>query len=72
MSNNDSLYITNRLNGAVLLDEDYLQSEGQIDFTRYQCEPGVEPPRMMPKHLPDLSIAEEQEDLGLGSTNSKL
>lgn len=56
---------TEKLNGAVLLDEDYLRSNGQTDFSRYQCEPGVEPPRMMPRLLPDLSVAEEDEQLNI-------
>lgn len=63
---------TDKLNGAVLLDEDYLRSEGQTDFAQYQCEPGVEPPRMMPRVLPDLSVAEEHEQLNITNNNSKL
>lgn len=64
---------TDKLNGAVLLDEDYLRSEGQTDFTKYQCEPGVEPPRMMPRVLPDLSVEEENVNLGLiNNKDSKL
>lgn len=61
-----------RLNGAVLLDEDYLRSEGQTDFTQYQCEPGVEPPRMMPRVLPDLTVYEENENLRIINKDSKL
>lgn len=63
---------TEKLNGAVLLDEDYLRSEGQTNFTRYQCEPGVEPPRMMPKHFPDLTVEEENESLSTTHKDSKL
>lgn len=69
---NRFIYIL-RLNGAVLLDEDYLRSEGLTDFTKYRCDPAVEPSRMMPKVLPDLSVQEEKESLNLNTnTRSKL
>ncbi|KAL4235130.1 hypothetical protein ACF0H5_006768 [Mactra antiquata] len=64
---------TNKLNGQALLDEDYLRLEGVTDFTQYQCDPGIEPPRMMPRHLPDLTVEEENESLNLtGNSKSKL
>ena len=49
-----------RLNGACLIDEDYLRSEGVTDFRRYRCDPDNEPPRMMPRQFPDLTVAEEE------------
>ncbi|KAH3772622.1 hypothetical protein DPMN_173964 [Dreissena polymorpha] len=61
-----------RLNGKVLLDEDYLRSEGVTDFTRYRCDPDVEPPRMMPRALPDLTVQEEHEQLNILNKDSKL
>ena len=54
-----SLYY--RLNGASLIDEDYLRSAGVTDFTKYRCDPGSEPPRMMPRQFPDLTVAEEDK-----------
>ncbi|XP_052233845.1 hydroxysteroid dehydrogenase-like protein 2 isoform X2 [Dreissena polymorpha] len=63
---------TDKLNGKVLLDEDYLRSEGVTDFTRYRCDPDVEPPRMMPRALPDLTVQEEHEQLNILNKDSKL
>ncbi|KAK3581193.1 hypothetical protein CHS0354_024727 [Potamilus streckersoni] len=54
---------TDKLNGKCLLDEDYLRSEGMTDFTKYRCDPDHEPPRMMPRVLPDLTVSEEDESL---------
>lgn len=56
----------------MLLDEDYLRAEGVTDFTRYRCNADVEPPRMMPEILPDLSVKEEDQTniLGLGNDTS--
>ncbi|XP_005104217.1 hydroxysteroid dehydrogenase-like protein 2 [Aplysia californica] len=50
-----------KLNGKALLDEDYLRSEGVSDFTKYRADPDKEPPRMMPKELPSLLVAEEND-----------
>ncbi|XP_078607561.1 hydroxysteroid dehydrogenase-like protein 2 isoform X2 [Branchiostoma floridae x Branchiostoma japonicum] len=52
---------TERLNGQALIDEDYLRSLGMTDFSRYQCEPGTEPPRIMPRHFPSLRVQEEDQ-----------
>ncbi|XP_077983404.1 hydroxysteroid dehydrogenase-like protein 2 [Glandiceps talaboti] len=52
---------TDRLNGQALLDEDYLRSVGVTDFSKYRCDPDVEPPRMMPRQIPSLRVAEEDE-----------
>ena len=32
--------------GNMLIDEDYLKSKGQTDFTQYRCVPDIEPPRL--------------------------
>jgi citronellol/citronellal dehydrogenase len=32
--------------GHALIDEEFLRGEGVVDFTRYQCVPGHEPPRV--------------------------
>lgn len=32
--------------GHALIDEDYLRSRGVTDFTKYRCDPAVEPPRI--------------------------
>jgi citronellol/citronellal dehydrogenase len=34
------------LTGQALLDEDFLRSEGVIDFSGYACVPGTNPSRM--------------------------
>jgi citronellol/citronellal dehydrogenase len=40
------------LTGRALLDEDFLRERGWTDFTRYRCDPDVEPPRILPQDLP--------------------
>jgi citronellol/citronellal dehydrogenase len=32
--------------GHALIDEDFLKGEGVTDFTKYRCDPNVEPPRV--------------------------
>jgi citronellol/citronellal dehydrogenase len=32
--------------GQALIDEDFLRAEGVTDFSRYRCDPDVEPPRL--------------------------
>lgn len=54
---------TGKYNGRALLDEDLLREAGVTDFTKYRCDPNVEPPRMMPRVLPSLRVAEEEESL---------
>lgn len=61
-----------RLNGQALIDEDYLQSVGVTDFTKYRADPNFEPQRMMPKNFPDLTVAEEDETLRFKDIDSKL
>lgn len=46
-----------------LLDEDYLRECGVTAYTRYLCSKDSEPPRMMPRLFPDLTVA-EQDDRG--------
>ena len=35
-----------RFTGHALIDEDFLRAEGVTDFSRYRCDPAVEPPRV--------------------------
>lgn len=37
-----------KLNGAAVIDEDYLRSCGETDFSKYQCVPGKEPRKAWP------------------------
>lgn len=37
-----------KLNGAAIIDEDYLRSRGVTDFSKYQCVPGKEPRKAWP------------------------
>ncbi|XP_013379304.1 hydroxysteroid dehydrogenase-like protein 2 isoform X1 [Lingula anatina] len=46
---------TDSLNGQALIDEDYLCSLGENDFSEFRCDPDNEPPRMLPKDDADLS-----------------
>lgn len=58
--------------GEALLDEDFLRTQGwsDADFVQYRCDPELEPPRMMPAVLPDLTVAEEEEQLSMGTRAS--
>jgi citronellol/citronellal dehydrogenase len=42
--------------GRAWVDEDLLREEGVTDFTKYQCVPGVEPPRFPFSALPKATI----------------
>lgn len=53
----------NEMNGQCFIDQDILMKLGYIDFSSYQCVSGYEPPRMMPKEFPNLSV-KEQDDRG--------
>jgi citronellol/citronellal dehydrogenase len=44
------------LTGRALLDEDLLRERGVTDFTRYRCDPDHEPPRILPRDLPDRGL----------------
>lgn len=60
------------INGKLELDEDYLRREhGVTDFSRYALVPGATPRRIMPAVLPDLSVA-EQDDEGNRMDSSKI
>ncbi|KAI1646175.1 short chain dehydrogenase family protein [Daldinia loculata] len=53
------------VNGQLELDEDFLRSEvgGRItDFSKYAVVPGSEPRRIMPAVLPDLTVAEQDDE----------
>ncbi|KAI1451566.1 short chain dehydrogenase family protein [Annulohypoxylon moriforme] len=50
------------VNGELLLDEDYLRSVGVTDFSRYSIVPGSVPRRIMPARLPDLTVAEQDDE----------
>ena len=41
-----------KLTGRALLDEDFLRERGWTDFARYRCDPDREPPRVVPRDLP--------------------
>lgn len=60
------------VSGKTLLDEDFLRDhEGVTDFTQYDLVPGVTPRRIMPMRLPDLRVA-EQNDEGVRMDNAAL
>ncbi|KAI2630702.1 short chain dehydrogenase family protein [Hypoxylon sp. NC1633] len=64
------------VNGHLLLDEDFLRSAaggglGDADFARYAVVPGAAPRRIMPAALPDLAVA-EQDDEGTRLDSSKM
>ena len=49
--------------GRLELDEDFLRSDcGVTDFSKYSCVPGSKPWRIMPAHLPDLTVAEQDDE----------
>jgi NAD(P)-dependent dehydrogenase (short-subunit alcohol dehydrogenase family) len=59
------------VNGQLLLDEDFLRDHaGVTDFTKYSVVPGSTPRRIMPRQLPDLTVA-EQDDEGRRYDSSK-
>lgn len=61
------------VNGALELDEDFLRKRGykDEDFEKYNVVPGSKPRRIMPKELPDLTVA-EQDDEGKRVDSTKL
>ncbi|KAL7809940.1 NAD(P)-binding protein [Trichoderma gracile] len=67
-----------RVNGQLLLDEDFLRDEcGVTDFGKYSVVPGATPRRIMPARLPDLTVAEQDDegkrvDSAATTTRSKL
>ncbi|KAI1103794.1 short chain dehydrogenase family protein [Jackrogersella minutella] len=53
------------VNGRLELDEDFLRSAaggGVRDFSRYAVVPGADPRRIMPAVLPDLAVAEQDDE----------
>ena len=61
------------VNGCLELDEDFLRKRGwkDEDFAKYNVVPGSKPRRIMPKELPDLTVA-EQDDEGKRVDSMKL
>lgn len=61
------------INGALELDEDFLRKRGykDADFEKYSLVPGSRPRRIMPAELPDLRVA-EQDDEGKRMDSTKL
>ncbi|KAH6620387.1 hypothetical protein C7974DRAFT_232507 [Boeremia exigua] len=52
------------VNGALELDEDFLRKKGykDDDFEKYNLVPGAKPRRIMPNSLPDLRVAEQDDE----------
>lgn len=50
------------VNGQLLLDEDFLRTNGVGDFSKYALVPGSSPRRIMPAKLPDLTVAEQDDE----------
>ncbi|RKL04131.1 hypothetical protein BFJ70_g17224 [Fusarium oxysporum] len=50
------------VSGCLELDEDFLRSRGVNDFSKYSLVPGSNPRRIMPAQLPDLTVAEEDDE----------
>ncbi|PFH59445.1 hypothetical protein XA68_12300 [Ophiocordyceps unilateralis] len=51
------------VNGELLLDEDFLRDHAAVsDFGKYSLVPGSVPRRIMPRLLPDLSVAEQADE----------
>lgn len=63
---------TKVVNGLLALDEDFLREHaGVTDFTKYNVVPGATPRRIMPAKMPDLTVA-EQDDEGRRTDSTKL
>lgn len=60
------------VNGLLELDEDFLRNHaGVTDFSKYSVVEGAVPRRIMPAKLPDLRVA-EQDDEGTRIDSAKL
>jgi hypothetical protein len=59
------------VNGRLELDEDFLRETGVVDFSKYSVVQGATPRRIMPAQLPDLAVA-EQDDEGTRMDSTKL
>uniref|UniRef100_A0A7S4KQM1 Hydroxysteroid dehydrogenase-like protein 2 n=1 Tax=Paramoeba aestuarina TaxID=180227 RepID=A0A7S4KQM1_9EUKA len=53
--------------GHALIDEDYMRSRGITDFSKYQCVPGSEPPRLV-----DISPGEWERGFARDAPKAKL
>ena len=53
---------TSKISGRVVLDEDFLRETGVTDFSGYALVPGASPRRIMPAKLPDLTVAEQDDE----------
>ncbi|KAF8331887.1 uncharacterized protein EI90DRAFT_3154310 [Cantharellus anzutake] len=54
------------LEGRPLIDDDYLRERWGFkdgDFVKYRLDPNIEPRRAVPKKFPNLTVAEEEEEL---------
>jgi len=52
-----------KVNGELLLDEDFLREhEGVENFEKYSVIEGTKPRRIMPLKLPDLTVAEQDDE----------
>ncbi|KAI4596500.1 hypothetical protein KJ359_005254 [Pestalotiopsis sp. 9143b] len=51
------------VNGRLELDEDFLRTDaGVTDFSKYAVVPGATPRRIMPRELPSLAVAEQDDE----------
>ena len=53
------------VNGAIVLDEDFLREHAgysDADMNRFSLIPGSRPRRMLPAKLPELSVAEQDDE----------
>lgn len=51
------------VNGQLFLDEDFLRDHCHVtDFAQYSVVPGARPRRIMPARLPDLTVAEQDDE----------
>ncbi|KAF2095516.1 short chain dehydrogenase [Rhizodiscina lignyota] len=53
---------TSMVNGQLELDEDFLRKTGATDFSKYSVVPGSNPRRIMPAKMPDLIVAEQDDE----------
>ncbi|KAK2589489.1 hypothetical protein QQS21_012838 [Conoideocrella luteorostrata] len=52
-----------KVNGELFLDEDFLREHCHVtDFSKYSVVPGSSPRRIMPAQLPDLTVAEQDDE----------
>lgn len=50
------------VNGGLELDEDFLRKTGVTNFSKYSLIGGAKPRRIMPASLPDLTVAEQDDE----------